>query len=185
MNQNPSNLTAKIVGGFIISAVLVIGVYTLLIKKSDTNAVASTTTSTVTSTTTASATPSATPTTSVTPTPSATSTPTPTPTPSTIPTSGYKDGTYKATVSYFVPHDQNSMTATITIANGEITGVSTTNQYGDHESASYINDFKSSISNAVVGKKIDKASVGRVGGASLTSEAFNEALDQVMNQAKS
>lgn len=96
----------------------------------------------------------------------------------------YKDGTYTETMSYSVPHgDTNSVTVKLTVANGVITAVSTTHDYQDHESAEYIDMFDQEIQSAVVGKNLSGFSVSRVGGASLTSSAFNDALDTIRNDA--
>lgn len=99
--------------------------------------------------------------------------------------SGYKDGSYTASTSYEVPHgNQNSVSATLTIAGGKITNVTTNNDYSDEESAQYVDFFKQEISSAIVGQNLADVSVSRVGGASLTSSAFNDVLDTIRTQAK-
>ena len=97
-------------------------------------------------------------------------------------TASYKDGTYTATTSYSVPHGSNSITTTVTIAGGKITAVSTSNSSNDHESQQYIDSFESGLNSAVVGKSIT-VSPSRIGGASLTTEAFSETLTDVASQA--
>lgn len=47
----------------------------------------------------------------------------------------------------------------------------------------YIQDFESALNSAVVGQNLSGASFSRIGGASLTTSAFNDALDQIMTQA--
>lgn len=96
----------------------------------------------------------------------------------------YKDGTYSTTVSYSVPHGAtNSLKATVTIASGKITAVSTDDTYSDHKSAMYVQDFESALESAVAGSDASSASFSRIGGASLTTDAFSNALDTILTQA--
>lgn len=104
---------------------------------------------------------------------------------STSSTGSYKDGTYTAVTSYSVPKGaQNSITATVTIVGGNITTVKTSNNYSDHESGMYVADFDSSVSSDASGQSIASYSPSRIGGASLTTMAFSDALDTIRNQAK-
>ena len=97
----------------------------------------------------------------------------------------YKDGTYSETTNYSVPHgDTNSVTVKLTVANGTVTAVSVSHDYADHESAEYIDMFDQDIQSAVVGKSLNGLSISRVGGASLTSSAFDDALDTIRNDAQ-
>lgn len=116
----------------------------------------------------------------------ATSTPTPTPAPTTpaTPTYSFKDGSFTSSKSYAVPGSKtNTLTATITISNDSVISISTSS-VNDPRSQEYNDDFKAEIAGSVVSKKIDGLSVGAVGGASLTSEAFNQILNQIRNLAK-
>jgi uncharacterized protein with FMN-binding domain len=100
-------------------------------------------------------------------------------------TSSYKDGTYTASQSYRVPHGgQNTVKATVVIASGKITAVTTSNDYTDGESGMYIQDFESSVSGMMVGKSMGSMMSSRIGGASLTSSAFYNALDTIATQAQ-
>ncbi len=118
---------------------------------------------------------------STTTTPAATST---TPTTTTTSSSAYKDGQYSASMSYRVPHGEtNNITVHVTVKDGSVVSVSTDNTYQDGESGMYIDSFKSGISGAVVGKSLSGLSVSYVGGASLTSFAFNDALDTIRSDA--
>lgn len=84
-----------------------------------------------------------------------------------------------------VPHSgHNSLSATITVAGGTITAVTVNNNYSDHESGMYVSDFESAILSSVKGQSLANVSVSRVGGASLTSEAFNSVLDTIRSDAK-
>lgn len=184
MNQSHSHLTPKITGAFVIAAVLVIAIYTLVLnnKQSTTaDSVATTTSSTVatdtTTPTTATTTPAASTNTSTTPTAT-------TPAVTTPSTPTYKDGTYKSTVSYRVPHGTNTLNATITLKDGVVTAVATTSSYSDGESAAYISSFENSVTKAVVGKKITSSFSYRIGGASLTGGAFISAVNSVISKSQ-
>lgn len=98
--------------------------------------------------------------------------------------STYKEGTYSATVSYYVPHGTNSLTAKVTVSGKKITSVSVNDDYSDHESAMYIDSFESAIKSAVVGRDLGSLSLSRVGGATLTTQAFDDALTTIRNDAK-
>lgn len=106
-------------------------------------------------------------------------------TPSSAQTSStYKNGTYSATIDYMVPKSDNSITVEMNVENGKVSSVKTTHDYSDRESDFYIANFDSLIAEAVTGKNIDNLSVGRVGGASLTSNAFDDAIATIKNEAK-
>ncbi|MBC7746874.1 hypothetical protein H7Y40_02750 [Pedobacter sp.] len=97
----------------------------------------------------------------------------------------YKDGTYTATTSYRVPHGSvNSIKVTLTVKAGVITAAKTVNDTSDRESAGYVDSFESNIESAIVGSSLNGASASRVGGASLTSVAFDDALQTIVNDAK-
>lgn len=96
----------------------------------------------------------------------------------------FKDGTYKASTSYMVPHGSNSLTASVTISGGKVTSVSVNHDYADQESGRYIDSFESVLQGAVVGKSVDGLSLSRIGGASLTTQAFDDALITIRTDAK-
>lgn len=98
--------------------------------------------------------------------------------------STYKDGQYTANTTYYVPHGTNSISATVTVANGTVTAVKVSNDYNDNESGMYIDSFESALQSAVVGKAIDGLSLSRIGGASLTTQAFDEVLATIQNNAR-
>lgn len=99
-------------------------------------------------------------------------------------TSTYKDGTYSASASYSVPHGyQNTIKVSITISGGNITAASATHDYSDRESGEYIDMFDSVLTSKVVGQSISSASFSRIGGASLTTDGFDEALTTIQSDA--
>lgn len=99
-------------------------------------------------------------------------------------TSGYKDGTYTASSSYYVPHGNESIQVSVTISNGVITSSSVTNSEGDPTSAYFQQDFASSYKSYVVGQKIADLQLGVIAGASDTTQGFNDALSQIQSQAQ-
>lgn len=98
--------------------------------------------------------------------------------------SSYKDGTYSASIDYSVPHGTNSLTAKLTIKDGTVTAVNVDNDYSDNESGMYIDSFENAIQGAVVGQDVGSLSLSRLAGASLTTQAFNNALTTIRNDAK-
>lgn len=96
----------------------------------------------------------------------------------------YKDGTYTANVTYYVPHGSNSLTAKVTVAGNKITAVTVNDDYSDNESAMYVDSFESAIKSAVVGHDLGSLSLSRIGGATLTTQAFDDALTTIRNDAK-
>lgn len=99
--------------------------------------------------------------------------------------SGYKDGTYTASASYSVPHNgSNSIAVTLTVKDGVITAVNADNSYTDHESSEYIDMFEQALEGKVVGQSVASLSPSRIGGASLTTGGFSDALETIRTQAK-
>lgn len=99
--------------------------------------------------------------------------------------SGYKNGTYTATVSYSVPKGAtNQIAVQATISDGKITAVSSKDTFSDRESGDYIDSFESSLKADVVGQPLSGFSASRIGGASLTTYAFEEAIQKIATQAK-
>lgn len=96
----------------------------------------------------------------------------------------YKDGTYNATGSYSSPGGKQSIELTVTLKNGVITDTSLVADATDGDAKEYQADFKSAYKDLVVGKNVDTVSLSRVAGSSLTSNGFNDALDQIKTDAK-
>lgn len=96
----------------------------------------------------------------------------------------YKDGTYNATGSYVSPGGRESIELTVTLKNGVITDTSLVADATDGDAKEYQSDFKSVYKDMVIGKDIDSVSLSRVAGSSLTSNGFNDALDQIKTDAK-
>lgn len=110
--------------------------------------------------------------------------PTPSPSPTPSPDSTYVDGTYNTDVTYRVPSgDLEPVKVQVTLNNDIITdvelefegivGTSRLNQ------AKFVNAYEA----VVIGKDIDSLNLSRVGGASLTTKAFNEAVANIKVEA--
>lgn len=97
----------------------------------------------------------------------------------------YADGTYTADGPYVAPSGQESITVEITLADDIVTAVTVTPHATEGEQAIHQGEFVDGIAAEVVGKDIDTLNVSRVGGSSLTSKGFNQALATIKAQALS
>lgn len=112
-------------------------------------------------------------------TPTSVTTPTPTPT---TPTYDYENGTYTSHISYRTPDGNYSMDVTLTISNDKV--VASDISYDSKTLRdSYTTRFNKSYETYVTGKNLDSVSLSRVGGASLTSNAFNKAVADIKAKA--
>lgn len=96
----------------------------------------------------------------------------------------YKSGTYEATGSYSTPGGRESIDLTITLSNDIITGTSVSGSGSTGDSRQHQAEFARGYKSLVVGKSIDDVSLSRVAGSSLTSNGFNDALEQIKSDAK-
>jgi hypothetical protein len=97
----------------------------------------------------------------------------------------YKDGTYNFTLSYRVPEgNTEKITSSISLEGDIIKIVKNTNSSTNRTSREYQAGFENKIQSATIGKKIDTLNLESVGGASLTTNAFNQGVSQVKSQAK-
>ncbi len=172
--QSSSTNTPKVIGSLAVAVVLGVGGF-LFISGATAKPSGSLTSTSTSSTSSSQSTPAASTVASTTST---------TPVAASSSSSGYKDGTYNATSSYYVPGGQNSLAVTLTISGGTVTDVKTSSTVDSYQSQRYVDSFNSSISSAVVGSTLDNASQSRVGGASLTTSAFDDALSTITNNAK-
>jgi len=98
-------------------------------------------------------------------------------------TDANKNNTYSATVTYRVPSpEQNTISIQITLDKGVVTDVEAKNIANSPQSVQYGTRFMSSYKTEVVGQKLNDINLSRVGGASLTSNAFNAALTAIKAQ---
>ncbi len=115
----------------------------------------------------------------------ATATPTsPTPTPAATPVDNntYTNGTYYATKSYRTPDGTYQMNVSVTIKDDKVTA-STLSFDADGARDSYSKRFTSGYQSQVIGQTLEGFSLSRVGGASLTTNAFNSAVSSIRSQA--
>ena len=98
--------------------------------------------------------------------------------------STYRDGIYTTDVSYQVPSGQfEPVKVTITLDNDIITDVEL--KFEGIVGTSRLNQakFVGAYEPLVIGKDIDSLNLSRVGGASLTTGAFNNALQKIKADA--
>jgi uncharacterized protein with FMN-binding domain len=96
-------------------------------------------------------------------------------------TGPYDDGTYEATADYQSPNGTETIKVTLTLEGDVVTDVEVEGASVDPspEVIRYQGEFEDGIAAEVVGKDLDELSVDRVGGSSLTSGGFNEAIEQI------
>ena len=97
----------------------------------------------------------------------------------------YTDGTYEATGDYVSPAGPSQVTVELTLEGDVVTDVTVTPLATDPTSKGFQTQFADGIAAAVVGQDIDTLNVSRVGGSSLTSGGFNDALEQIKADAVS
>lgn len=96
-------------------------------------------------------------------------------------------GTFSASGEYLTPaRTEHDVAVSLTLTNDIVTDVSVKFD-GNSEPGQYSNAnqgrFDAAYKELVIGKRLDEISLSRVGGASLTSRAFNEAVAQIRDQA--
>ncbi|MEM6997753.1 MAG: FMN-binding protein [Patescibacteria group bacterium] len=163
MNAN----TPKIAGVLIISAVLIIGVYlaaTQLGDDTDTASTATTSSQSVSDNNTASETSEL--------SDSAPQT-----------TVEYADGTYSVAAPYTSPGGAESIEVDVTVSDSQITAVSVEGEAGTPTSEQIQAGFIDAIADAVIGQEIGNAEINKLAGASLTTAAFNNALEDIRADA--
>ena len=100
-----------------------------------------------------------------------------------IPVQESSDKTFSSSVSYGVPENgTQSMSLTVTVNGTTITNISISQTKGAGKSRNYQNNFEASYKSLVLGKDIKSLNLSRVGGASITTNAFNQAIKSISNQ---
>jgi uncharacterized protein with FMN-binding domain len=95
----------------------------------------------------------------------------------------YADGTYSADGSYQTPETVEQISVTLTLEAGVVTDVEVTGDPQARETEQYQGQFIDGIAEEVVGVAIDELNVSRVAGSSLTSGGFNDAVEEIKDQA--
>lgn len=104
---------------------------------------------------------------------------------STSQNSTYKNGTYTATGAYKAPPGEEKVTVTLTLEDGVVTDSSLV-KLGKHEiSKKMQTNFESGYKEFVIGKNIDEIDLDVVAGSSLTPNGFENALEQIKQEASS
>lgn len=127
--------------------------------------------------------PSPLPTSTPTPQPPASSilTPTPKPTPPPIVVYQYRKGTYSTQNSYRTPGGTYTINVSTTISNDKVTSSLVSFSVGSDDG--YSKRFSNAYQSTVIGLDLGTVHPARIGGASLTTRAFNSALDTIRSQA--
>jgi hypothetical protein len=94
-----------------------------------------------------------------------------------------KTGQFTASVDYRVPAPElNKISVTLTLDNDVVKAVTVNNVANSPASKQYESHFLPAYQAEVIGKKLSAVSLSRVGGASLTSNAFNAAVKAIAEQ---
>lgn len=100
-----------------------------------------------------------------------------------VATSDYKDGTYRSQVTYFTPNrDEYLLDVSLTLKDDVVTAANVTYSQGAEKDPN-AQRFEKAYRTEVIGKEIESLNLSRVGGASLTTGAFNEALAEIKADA--
>ncbi len=93
----------------------------------------------------------------------------------------YRDGDYEATGEYGgLP---SHLDVAVTIADGDIADVTVTPTATNETSLGYQQDFADAVPDVVIGKPLAEVSVGKLAGSSSCGDGFNDALEQIREQA--
>lgn len=98
-------------------------------------------------------------------------------------TGDYENGTFTATGSYSTPGGLESIQLSVTLDDGVISSTSLVQNATDGEARQYQAEFASAYADMIIGKDVDEVSLSRVAGSSLTSNGFNQALEQIKDDA--
>lgn len=97
----------------------------------------------------------------------------------------YKNGMYTAEGGYQSPGGTESITVSLTIKNDAVIDATVApNIATDNDAQEFQSEFIDGYKTLVVGKNINDIHLSRVSGSSLTSNGFNNALEQIKSQAK-
>lgn len=93
------------------------------------------------------------------------------------------NGTFSADASYLTPRRTNhDITVSLTLENDVVTAAEVLYDGSPTASSPSHSGFDSAYETEVIGKTLDDINLSRVGGASLTSTAFNEAVADIRAQ---
>lgn len=93
-------------------------------------------------------------------------------------------GTFHEKVAYDTPEGSENVDFVFTVDSGMVKDLTLISTPNESQSKKYQSKFMSSITSQVVGKKISEiGTFDRVGGASLTTPAFNQAVTALKTQS--
>lgn len=99
-------------------------------------------------------------------------------------TGEYADGTYTAVGSYESPNGTETIDVQLTLSDNQVADVAVTSNPTNPYTQRFQGEFVDGIHEVVVGKPIDELNVSRVGGSSLTSGGFRDAVEQIRAEAQ-
>lgn len=97
---------------------------------------------------------------------------------------GFTDGTYTATGVYNSPGGEEEITVSVTLKDGVVTATSAQSGANDPNAQEYQDQFIAVYKQSVIGKNIVDIDLSRVAGSSLTSQGFNDAIQQIESKAQ-
>lgn len=100
-------------------------------------------------------------------------------------TTSYTNGTYTAVGQYNAPDGQQAITVTLTVSGDVVTAATVVPAATGQASRMWQEQFISGVQAQVVGKKLASLHLTNVSGSSLTPIGFNNAVNDIQNQAKS
>ena len=105
------------------------------------------------------------------------------PTPPPGPSTAYKSGSYSSSVTYRVPSGRSyTMDVSLIVAGDTVTTSNVSfDTFGNNDGNTQ--NFVSEYRSHVIGQKLSQISIARVGGASITSQAFNQAISAIKTKA--
>jgi uncharacterized protein with FMN-binding domain len=95
----------------------------------------------------------------------------------------YVDGTYVADAGYTAPSGLAAITVSVTVVDNAVSWVHVAPGTFVGDPFTFQDQFAKAVPDLVVGLDLDEVSVSRVAGSSLTSEAFNQAIDKIKTEA--
>jgi flagellar basal body-associated protein FliL len=101
--------------------------------------------------------------------------------PSSVVTVG-KTGTFTSNISYRVPKGTTIAKFSLTLKDSTITSATVSYVSGDRDSREYIDQYNSGFLQAVENKNISDISEVYISGATLTTSAFDKALQDIKSQ---
>ena len=95
----------------------------------------------------------------------------------------FKDGSYDTVVTYLTPlRTEYKLDVELTVKDGVVTGADVGYSQGAEKDPN-AQRFEAAYKTEVIGKSLDSINLSRVGGASLTTGAFNNALAEIKADA--